>query len=192
MSSLVRIRPFTAADSPERLTALLHAAYATLAAQGWNFTAATQSVQTTRERIAQGQCFVAELTAPRADLPAELSAGALVGTVCISGPKPADAHYVQVQDAAPALYTREDTAILAQLAVHPALRGQGLGERLCDAAEDWARQQGFARVALDTAEPAAALRARYQRRGYRDAGRVQWSGKTYASVLMCKELTALV
>ena len=184
MSCTTRIRPCTAADSPERLTALLHAAYATLAAQGWNFTAATQSVQTTRERIAQGQCFVAELTAPCADLPA----GALVGTVCISGPKPADAHYVQVQDIAPALYTREDTAILAQLAVHPALRGQGLGERLCDAAEDWARQQGFAHVALDTAKPASALRARYQRRGYRDAGRVQWSGKTYGSVLMCKEL----
>ena len=72
MSCTTRIRPFTAADSPEQLTALLHTAYATLAAQGWNFT--------------------------------------------------------------------------------------------------------------------AALRARYQRRGYRDTGRVQWSGKTYGSVLMCKEL----
>lgn len=187
MTGVARIRPFTAAecaDSAEQLTALLHTAYATLAARGWNFTAATQSVQTTCERISQGQCFVAELLRAQGDLPA----GALVGSVCVSGPKPADAHYVQVQDSAPALYTREGTAILAQLAVHPALRGQGLAERLCDAAEDWARQQGFAQIALDTAEPATALRARYQRRGYRDAGRVQWSGKTYASVLLCKEL----
>ncbi|MDO5087802.1 MAG: GNAT family N-acetyltransferase, partial [Comamonadaceae bacterium] len=140
-----RIRPFTTTDSAEQLTALLRAAYATLAARGWNYTAATQSsVQTTRERIAQGQCFVAELLRAQGDLPA----GALVGSVCISPPKAAGAHYVQAQDSAPPLYTRADTAILAQLAVHPALRGQGLGERLCDAAEDWARQQGFAQVAL--------------------------------------------
>ncbi|RRD56168.1 GNAT family N-acetyltransferase [Comamonadaceae bacterium OH2545_COT-014] len=184
MTDTTRIRPLSTADSVQQLTALLHAAYATLAAQGWNYTAATQSVQTTRERIAQGQCFVAELLRAQGDLPT----GALVGSVCISPPKAAGAHYVQAQDSAPPLYTRADTAILAQLAVHPALRGQGLGARLCDAAEDWARQQGFAQVALDTAEPAAALRVRYQRRGYRDAGRVQWSGKTYASVLMCKEL----
>ncbi|WP_343294032.1 GNAT family N-acetyltransferase [Vandammella animalimorsus] len=184
MTDTTRIRPLSTADSAEQITALLHTAYATLAAQGWNYTAATQSAQTTRERIAHGQCFVAELLQAQGGLPA----GALVGSVCISPPKAADTHYVQTQDSAPALYTRADTAILAQLAVHPALRGQGLAERLCDAAEDWARQRGFAQVALDTAESATALRARYQRRGYRDAGHVQWSGKTYASVLMCKEL----
>ncbi|MDO4725299.1 MAG: hypothetical protein Q4A97_11140, partial [Comamonadaceae bacterium] len=152
-----RIRPFTTTDSAEQLTALLHVAYATLAArgwfaqiqrqvcaadrdemqgasrsnstrycedeqrsrppesadahvavicaghpQGWNYTAATQSVQTTRERIAQGQCFVAELLQAQGDLPA----GALVGSVCISPPRAAGAHYVQAQDSAPPLYTR--------------------------------------------------------------------------------------
>ena len=43
-------------------------------------------------------------------------------------------------------------------------------------------------LALDTAEPALALRRRYERRGYVTVGQVQWQGKTYASVLMAKPL----
>ncbi|HEX2009975.1 MAG TPA: GNAT family N-acetyltransferase [Roseateles sp.] len=173
---MVQIRPLQERDDLEALTRLLHAAYATLMAQGWNFTAATQSVQTTRERIAAGQAFVAERGAR------------LVGTVTIAGPKPADGRYLS--DAVPPLYTDPDTAILAQLAVHPEARGQGLAEQLMDAAEDWARTQGYARVALDTARPAEQLQRRYARRGYVPAGEVQWEGKTYASVLMVKKLGA--
>ena len=41
-------------------------------------------------------------------------------------------------------YTQPDTAILAQLAVHPSCRGQGVAERLMDIAEDWAHAQGYA------------------------------------------------
>ena len=174
--SLATIRPLSADDSLEALTALLHAAYASLAAQGWNFTAVDQSVQTTRERIAAGQAFVAE------------RAGRLVGTVTVTPPKPADGRYLR--DAVPALYTEPRTAILAQLAVHPDERGQGLAERLMDAAEAWARARGYAQVALDTAKPAEALQRRYARRGYAQAGEVQWNGKTYASVLMVKTLGA--
>lgn len=57
-----------------------------------------------------------------------------------------------------------------------------------DTAEAWAREQGFERIALDTAEPAEALRRRYERRGYAAVGGVRWQGKTYASVLMTKPL----
>lgn len=170
------IRPLADGDCLEQLTGLLHAAYATLAAQGWNFTAATQSVQTTRERLAEGQGFVA------------LQGDRLVGTVCVRGPKAADQTYIA--DAPPPLYQQVGTAILSQLAVHPEARGQGLAERLMDAAETWARAQGFACIALDTAAPAAALRRRYERRGYAEVGSVQWSGKRYASVLMVKPLVA--
>ena len=53
------IRPLHPTDSLDALTALLHAAYASLAAQGWNFTAVDQSVATTRERLAGAQAFVA-------------------------------------------------------------------------------------------------------------------------------------
>lgn len=171
---MIAIRPLRADDCLQRLTELLHAAYATLMAQGWNFTAADQSVQTTRERLAEGQAFIA------------LQDECLVGTISVRGPKQADQCYIA--DAPPPLYLRADTAILSQLAVHPEARGLGLAERLMDSAEDWARAQGFAQIALDTAVPAEALRRRYLRRGYAEVGAVQWSGKTYASVLMSKPL----
>ena len=169
------LRPLSPDDSIEALTALLHVSYASLAAQGWNFTAVDQSVQTTRERVAAGQAFVA-LTA----------SGELVGTVTVAPPKSPDGRYLG--DPVPACYTQADTAILAQLAVHPSCRGQGVGERLMDVAEAWALAQGYAHVALDTAVPAEALRRRYERRGYVQIGDVQWAGKTYPSVLMRKVL----
>lgn len=171
---MATIRPLEAADCLVELTQLLHTAYASLAAQGWNFTAVDQSVDVTRSRLAGAQGFVAELD------------GRLVGTVAIRGPKPAGEAYIA--DPPPPLYTTAGTAILSQLAVHPDCRGQGVGEQLIDAAEAWAREQGFAQLALDTAEPALALRRRYERRGYVTVGGVQWQGKTYASVLMSKTL----
>ncbi|PTT78602.1 GNAT family N-acetyltransferase [Pelomonas sp. HMWF004] len=173
---MLTIRPLAASDCLTELTQLLHAAYASLAAQGWNFTAVDQPVDVTRDRLAGAQGFVAELD------------GRLVGTVAVRGPKPAGETYIA--DAPPALYTMPGTAILSQLGVHPDCRGQGAGERLIDAAEAWARAQGFTQIALDTAEPAAALRRRYERRGYATVGSVQWQGKTYESVLMCKPLPA--
>jgi len=171
---MITIRPLAAGDGLTDLTALLHASYASLAAQGWNFTAVDQSVEVTRQRLAEAQCFVAEL------------AGRLVGTVAVRGPKPVGEAYIA--DPPPALYTTPGTAILSQLAVHPDCRRRGVGERLMDAAEGWALGQDFHRVALDTAEPAAALRRRYARRGYTEVGVVQWAGKTYRSVLMLKTL----
>lgn len=170
------IRPLQPSDSLEELTRLLHAAYASLAAQGWNFTAVDQSVDVTRQRLTEAQAFVAE------------RGGRLVGTVAVRGPKPPDEAYIA--DPPPPLYTRAGTAILSQFAVHPDCRGLGLGERLMDVAEAWALQQGFGQLALDTAEPATALRSRYVRRGYAEVGTVQWQGKTYRSVLMCKPLSS--
>lgn len=170
----MNIRPLLPGDSLDELTALLHASYASLAAQGWNFTAVDQSVDVTRSRLTDAQGFVAELD------------GRLIGTVAIRGPKPAGEAYIA--DPPPPLYTTPGTAILSQLAVHPDYRGQGLGEQLMDAAEVWARERGFVQLALDTAAPAVALRRRYEKRGYVTVGRVQWQGKTYASVLMSKLL----
>jgi GNAT superfamily N-acetyltransferase len=173
MTSSITIRPLAAGDSIEALTTLLHKAYASLGAQGWNFTAVDQSVELTAKRVAGGGCLVAE------------AAGQLVGTVNMRGP------YRPEQDAWSLVtpwYLREDTAILSQFAVDPALQGQGLGERLMDAAEAWAAERGFAHVALDTAKPAEHLQRRYAKRGYVHVGETQWDGKTYASVLMVKTL----
>ncbi len=190
----IRLRPLNAADSLEALTALLHQSYASLAAQGWNFTAVDQPVSLTAKRVSAGQCIVAEQAHASEDGPETVSGNAsgnasgqwrLVGTVMVRGPyRPGvDAWILDAP-----CYTEAGTAILSQLAVHPDCRGQGLGERLMDAAEDWARQEGYTAVALDTAMPAMALRRRYERRGYVLLGDVQWEGKTYRSVLMRKAL----
>lgn len=174
MSTASHIRPLHATDSLAELTALLHASYASLAAQGWNFTAVDQSVEVTRERVSAGQAWVAERD------------GRLVGTIAMSGPKPASGQYLR--DPVPDCYTQPGHAILAQLAVHPDMRGQGLAEQLMDAAEAWAAEQGYTHVVLDTALPAIALQRRYARRGYAPVGDVQWAGKSYRSVLMLKAL----
>ena len=170
---MIDIRPLAARDSLDALTALLHQAYAPLAAQGLNFTAATQDAQTTRRRAAEGQCFVAT------------RAGELVGTVTVCGPYEVDSAPWTTDVP---WFRDRDTAHFHQFAVAPGLQGQGLGQRLIKTCEDWARGGGFRRMALDTAEPAAQLRALYRRMGYADVGQVQWQGKNYRSVIMQKAL----
>jgi len=169
----IEIRPLAARDSLQALTQLLHRAYAPLAAAGMNFTAATQTAETSARRAAEGQCFVAE------------QQGQIVGTVTACGP--------YAEGAAPwaasvPWFRDRDTAHFHQFAVHPELQGQGLGRRLVAACERWALQHGYRRMALDTAEPAQALRALYTRLGYADVGQVQWDGKQYRSIVMLKAL----
>ena len=177
MNSDVYVRTLAARDSLDALTALLHRAYAPLAAQGLNFTAATQSAEHTRKRAAEGQCFVAE--------GGGAGGGDIVGTVTVCGP-------YEVESApwtADVPWFRDrDTAHFHQFAVDPQRQGQGVGQRLLAACEDWARKNGYRRMALDTAEPATALRALYRRLGYGDVGQVQWQGKNYRSVILQKSL----
>ena len=167
------LRPIAASDSLEALTALLHRAYARLAAMGLNFTAVDQSVETTQRRVESGQCFVAE------------AAGQIVGTVTVC--EAYDPNREPWARATPWFY-RRDVAHLHQLAVDPLAQGQGLGDRLVAACEAWARERGRSALALDTAAPAAHLRQRYARLGYQEVDEVQWAGKRYRSVLMVKAL----
>jgi len=169
----VQVRSLAARDSFEALTALLHRAYAPLAAMGMNFTAATQSAEVTRQRAAEGQCFVAEVS------------GALVGTVTVCGPY--DVETAPWTTEVP-WFRERDTAHFHQFAVDPELQGRGVGRLLLEACERWARRHGYKRMALDTALPATALRALYARLGYADVGEVQWAGKAYRSTIMQKAL----
>jgi GNAT superfamily N-acetyltransferase len=172
--SAVTLRPLAASDSLESLTALLHRAYARLGAMGLNYTAVDQTVEVTARRVAGGQCFVAERD------------GQIAGTVTVGG-----AWDVEKTPGARkcAWYLRRDVAHLHQLGVEPALRGQGIGNALIDACEQWAREHGHGAIALDTATPATHLRQRYARHGYADADEIQWRGKTYRTVIMVKPLS---
>lgn len=167
------VRALAVRDSFEQLTKLLHLAYAPLAEKGLNFTAATQTTADTARRAAEGQCFVALLR------------GKIVGTVTVSGPyDEVTGSWSRTVD----LFREPNTAHFHQFAVLPELQGQGLGRLLITACEDWAKERHFTSMALDTAEPAASLRALYRRLGYRECGQVEWPGKTYRSVLMRKAL----
>jgi GNAT superfamily N-acetyltransferase len=168
------LRPLSASDSLEALTALLHRAYARLAAVGLNFTAVDQSVETTRARFESGQGFVLD------------DSGALVGCVVVAGPFDPQRHPAVLRSP---WYLRRDVAHLHQLAIDPARQGQRLGDRLITACEGWAREQGYRAIALDTAEPAHHLRERYARLGYTEVDRVQWDGKRYASLILVKPFT---
>lgn len=171
--SRVELRTLAARDSLDALTELLHQAYAPLAARGLNFTAATQDVATTQRRVAEGQCFVAE------------QRGRIVATVTVCGPY--DVTQAPWAANVPAFRDR-DTAHFHQFAVAPDLQHQGLGRRLVVACEQWAREHGYKRMALDTAEPAVELRTLYRKLGYADVSSVQWEGKAYRSVIMEKPL----
>lgn len=172
MDELV-LRPLADTDSLEAITALLHRAYAPLAAMGLNYTAVDQTVAMTRERVLGGQCWV-------------LARGAqVVGTLTVNGPFDPQRH---AWARATPWYFRTDVAHIHQFAIEPALRGQRLGERLFAACEAWARAQGHRAIALDTAVPAHHLRALYGRWGFADVDEVQWDGKHYRSVVMVKPL----
>jgi predicted N-acetyltransferase YhbS len=166
---MTSIRRLAADDSVENLTALLHRAYATLGARGWNYTAVDQTVEVTRERLAEGTCLVA------ADRD-----GRIVGTIMYNPPQTS-------YDGSPWL-CRSDVAHLGQFGVEPSLQKGGIGARLMAAVEAMARADGAREIALDTAEPAVHLIDLYARCGYRFVEYAQWKGKRYRSVIMSKSL----
>jgi predicted N-acetyltransferase YhbS len=168
MSYSFTIRPIRADDDIERLTELVHAAYALQAAKGLRYWGTHQSVDDTRKRLASGHGLVAE------------RAGEFVGTITVRPPQPES----QVN-----LYRNPGTWTFCQFAVSPELKGTGLGKSLHDAAVSHVILNGGVAMALDTAEPAEALIAMYLAWGYELAGEVDWRPHTnYLSVIMSKVL----
>lgn len=66
--------------------------------------------------------------------------------------------------------TREGTALLRILLVHPAGRGRDLGRRLVRTCLNFARDAGYQRVRLWTNHPLAAARRIYLEQGFRLIG----------------------
>jgi GNAT superfamily N-acetyltransferase len=161
------IRPLVANDSLEEITAVLHRAYASLAASGLNYTAADQSVETTRKRFDGGQGFIA------------IDNEKIIGTIVVQPSK----------SASPCAYYRHaHIASIHQFGVEPTRQGEGIGRALIATCEQWAHENGFVELALDTAEQATHLIALYAKLGYEQCDFVQWDGKVYRSVVMSKPL----
>jgi GNAT superfamily N-acetyltransferase len=164
---LTVIRTLSRTDSLQELTRLLHAAYADLAEMGLNYTAVDQSVETTRQRVNAGVCFVA------------VTGAEIVGTIVVEGPS---------DDPECPYFAQPHVASAHQLGVRPAYQRKGVGSRLLEHAESWARAKGYSELALDTAEPAQHLMTLYERRGYKRVGSSQGAGKRYRSVFLSKKL----
>lgn len=169
MADQTTIRAIHACDNLVALTTLIHAAYATQAARGLRYWGTHQTPDDTRKRFEQGFGFVA------------LMGDQLAGTITVRPPQP---------DSRVVLYRDPHTWTLGQFAVHPEMKGLGLGRKLHDHAMVIAGSHGASTMALDTAAPAASLIAMYQRWGYELAGEADWRPHTnYVSVVMRKAIT---
>jgi GNAT superfamily N-acetyltransferase len=164
MSELV-IRELRSEDSLEELTELLHRSYKALADIGLRYVATYQDVTTTRERIAKGVAFVAEIR------------GTLLGTIVFTR-----SEHTSIPKSNPI----PNAGKLNQLAVEPSWQGLGIGRRLFDHAEQYAWSQGIQALVLDTAEQATHLISWYEKMGYRIVEYVTWDITNYRSAVLVK------
>lgn len=155
-------------DSLEELTELLHRAYKKLADMGLRFVATYQDVTVTKRRIKTADCFVAELD------------GKLIGTIAFHRPRPWTDR--------PTDYEQGKIAHFAQFAINPEFQSQGLGSRMLEHVEDFARSLGLSQLAFDTSENAQHLIDWYGKRGYKFLQYIDWEVTNYRSVVMIKDL----
>lgn len=169
----IEVRSLAVRDSLAQLTAMLHRAYASLAAAGMNVSAATQDEDMTRQRTLEGQCMVALLD------------GRIVGTITVSTPLDTLSGVRSVQFP---LYSDPNTGHFHQFAVDPDMRGTGIGTALLQQAERSARGRGYRSMAVDAPGPALELVSFFRHHGYQVVDDLQWPGKSYRSVVMRKML----
>jgi GNAT superfamily N-acetyltransferase len=162
------IRLLDPSDSISELTLLIRRAYKVLADMGFNYTGTYQDDDTTRERIADGECYLL------------LERGAITGTItlCLPPFRWADTGW----------YTHPGVFSCGQFAVEPELQKAGKGSRLMEFVEGRAAVLGASELALDTSEGATHPVNFYTKRGYRFIEYVQHDGKTYRSVVLSKRL----
>ena len=136
-----------------------------------HFVASHQNTEVTRERLANGPSFIAEME------------GKIVGTITLTFPiEVPHAEYV----------TDRLLASFGQFAVEPTLQKAGLGRRLIETVEEEAMRLGAEEICLDTAQPAAHLIAYYERLGYEIRAEADWRPEVnYKSWVMVKNLTTV-
>ncbi|AOG25207.1 GNAT family N-acetyltransferase [Acidovorax sp. RAC01] len=162
------IRQVNATDDLQRLTDLIHSAYAPHAQEGLRYWGTHQTVEDTAKRFASGTGIVM------------LDGDRYVGTITLRPPQP---------ESAVALYRDPGVWTLCQFCIAPAAKGLGYGRRLHDHATSVACHAGATTMALDTARQAAALIAMYETWGYRQVGECDWRPLTnYTSVVMSRML----
>ena len=165
------IRPWQPADSIEEITNLLHAAYKAVD-QGMIYNASHQPPSQTQLRLQWGHPFVV-IDDPMRELPKT------IGTITLYASDPNSEH---------PFYRRPGMMYFGQFAVDPAFQGYGLGRKMYDHVESFARELGATEIALDTSEHAHDLIAMYRKWGFEIVDEADWDSTNYKSVVMSKTL----
>lgn len=169
MSPSLLIRPFEPAiDSVPEITSLLHRAYAPLAAAGLHFLAASQSDDTTRKRMNEGEPLIG------------LLGDRIVATATWYRPG-------RTGGGTP-WYERADVAKFGQFAVEPSLQGGGHGRAMEKYIAAAAVRAGANELSLDTSEQAEGLLSMYRAWGYRFIEYCRWKQVNYRSMVMSRTL----
>lgn len=168
LPSGLTVREWNAGDSIPAITALLHGAYAPLAAMGLSFLASHQDDETTSQRLRDGYALVAVLD------------GAIIATITLYPPN---------QEHVCEWYRQSHVFRFGQFAVSPSLQRCGIGSHLMRLVEQHACRLGAVELALDTAEGATHLRRWYEATGFRFVQFIAWHDTNYRSVVMSKSLT---
>ncbi len=167
----MEIKKFSNSDSIEELTSLLHASYKRLADMGLKFVATYQTAEYTKNFIKNGECFVIKT-----------EEGKIIATVMYY-----NSAFMKEEDT-PEWYLKDDVAYFGKFAVHPDFQCHGIGGKMMDFVEQYAKSKGKTELALDTSEKALHLIKYYEKRGYRFIQHHQWDVTNYRSVIMSKSL----
>ena len=168
-SDKIIIRPFSENDSIKELTELLHRAYKILADMGLHFIATWQTEEMTKRLVTNGDCFIALLD------------NRMIGTILLYGRHKDDGTL-------PQWYKREDVRVCGKFAVEPEYQRLGIGNKLMDFIESYAKKLGINEIALDTSDKAQHLIDYYTKRGYRFICTHKWPRVNYSSVVLSKSL----
>ncbi|MBS1707934.1 MAG: GNAT family N-acetyltransferase [Armatimonadetes bacterium] len=155
------IRRWNDGDSVDRLTELLHAAYAEWGEAGVYFWAVEQSSDDTRERLEGGVTWLA------------VEGEEWVGTVTLYPGTRADIPY----------YGRPGLWYFGQFGVLPTYKGRGVGRALFDTVVAHAAGAGGLELACDTNSKALRLIGMYEAWGLSQVGHHTWPNGGVSIVL---------
>ncbi len=162
------LREFDAVrDSISELTGLLHRSYKTLADMGLKFMATHQGDEVTKKRIEKGDSFVIEHD------------GKLIACISL---------YKSKGRGKCSWYNNKGVAYFGQFAVEPDYQKLGIGSRMMEFIETYAKEKEMLEISLDTSEQALHLIEYYKKRGYRFVQYHKWEEVNYRSIVLSKRL----